>query len=310
MNRRKWGVGEGILLCAGWGLCGAVLQVCYGEVPWKSMAWPVSSYVLLGYGVCLGVGYAILRHTSWISFLTSCRAAVPALLGVWMMTLLMGLFSQVPDGWAAREAGFLHRIAHSWPFAGLYVWLSILLAGVVLRRGELLWQRRSISVSDVSFCCFHFGLWLVLVAGALGYADEVRLRLPLRAGVIQHKALDDQGKLYELPFGVQQDTLLWEVDVRSESPLPAFVGVELCLHPLRGEVQRESVRVNHPVQLAGWILYVIGYESDVVTSEKTGVLEAVRNPWLPGMQVGIGCLMAGAMGWLVRFPQRKKEGLV
>ncbi|EJX03447.1 ResB-like protein [gut metagenome] len=298
---------KGLVLCAGWGVCGAVLQCCCGEVPWEKGAWPVSGYLLLLYGGILGVGYVLLRRASLLRQLTSCQVAVPALLGVWGVTLLMGLFPQVPEGLAAREAGFLHRVGASWPLLGLYTWLSLLLGWVVLYRGEQLWRRRSWTVSDLSFCCFHLGLWLVGVAGALGHADEIRLRLPLRTGVVERRVLDGQGKLYELPFGVKQEGLLWQHASGQPPALPSLAGVEVGLYPLQGKPQKKQVRVNRPVKIDGWSLYAMGYEGETGVSGQVGILEAVYNPWIPGVQAGIVCLMAGAVGWLLQTPSRRKE---
>jgi hypothetical protein len=53
------------------------------------------------------------------------------------------------------------------------------------------------------------------------------------------------------------------------------------------------IAVNKPIRIAGWKLYQIGYDENMGKYSKLSVLEAVRDPWLPMVYVGIILLMLG-----------------
>lgn len=53
------------------------------------------------------------------------------------------------------------------------------------------------------------------------------------------------------------------------------------------------IAVNQPIRIAGWKLYQIGYDENMGKYSKLSVLEAVRDPWLPFVYVGIILLMLG-----------------
>ncbi|MGC8804044.1 MAG: cytochrome c biogenesis protein ResB, partial [Bacteroidales bacterium] len=59
------------------------------------------------------------------------------------------------------------------------------------------------------------------------------------------------------------------------------------------EPQIYRIAVNKPIRIAGWKLYQIGYDENMGKYSKLSVLEAVRDPWLPFVYVGIILLMLG-----------------
>lgn len=55
------------------------------------------------------------------------------------------------------------------------------------------------------------------------------------------------------------------------------------------------IEVNNPPKIAGWRLYQLSYNQRMGKWSDMSVIEAVRDPWLPVVYVGIIMLFAGAM---------------
>lgn len=56
-----------------------------------------------------------------------------------------------------------------------------------------------------------------------------------------------------------------------------------------------QIEVNKPYSLAGWSLYQAGYNQEMRKWSNLSVLDAVRDPWLPVVYVGVFMLLAGAL---------------
>jgi hypothetical protein len=56
-----------------------------------------------------------------------------------------------------------------------------------------------------------------------------------------------------------------------------------------------KLEVNKPYRLNGWKLYQLSYDTELGKYSKRSVIEAVKDPWLPVVYVGIFMLLAGAV---------------
>jgi hypothetical protein len=67
-----------------------------------------------------------------------------------------------------------------------------------------------------------------------------------------------------------------------------------------------QIEVNKPYTIRGWTIYQSGYDQQMRKWSTVSVLEAVHDPWLPVVYVGVSFLLAGAlyMFWIGR---NKKE---
>ncbi len=63
-----------------------------------------------------------------------------------------------------------------------------------------------------------------------------------------------------------------------------------------------KLKVNKPYRLNGWKLYQLSYDTELGKYSKRSVIEAVRDPWLPAVYLGILMLLGGAvyLFWLGR----------
>ena len=114
---------------------------------------------------------------------------------------------------------------------------------------------------------YHLGLCVVLVCGLLGSLQTQTLRIQLQEGIPERKAVDAKGLVHNL----DQTYLLHRSD--------------LSVFTAAGQEIRGSVAVNHPMKVDGWRIYA--YDE--------GVFLLVKNPWLPGVYLGIYLMLAAAL---------------
>ncbi len=53
------------------------------------------------------------------------------------------------------------------------------------------------------------------------------------------------------------------------------------------------LEVNHPIDVAGWKLYQMSYDTEAGRWSKFSIIELVRDPWLPAVYLGFYMIMAG-----------------
>ena len=80
MWNKPWTLREGFIICCGLVMAGLMLELSIGPVNWDSFAWPANVIVLAGLIVLCVTMYLLRRWVYAFRFLTTYRAAVPALL--------------------------------------------------------------------------------------------------------------------------------------------------------------------------------------------------------------------------------------
>jgi hypothetical protein len=78
-------------------------------------------------------------------------------------------------------------------------------------------------------------------------------------------------------------------------PEPKKYRSNIVLTEKNQSTKNVTVEVNKPVKFMGWNLYQVGYDSDKGKDSKLSILEAVSDPWLPVIYIGIFMLIAGAL---------------
>lgn len=182
MWNEPWGYKEGVMMGAGLLVTGCLLQVTVGGIEWGWMAFPVNVIVLFLFLASLGVMHAFRRKVYGLDWLGRYPAAVSSLCWAVGMTVVMGCF----------------RMFSSWPFVLLYAWMTVVLGMTVLRAGfPFRWRK-------VPFLLNHTGLFVVLVAAALGHADMRRLRMTAFLGRAEWRAQDEATRqMVELPWAIE-----------------------------------------------------------------------------------------------------------
>lgn len=73
-----------------------------------------------------------------------------------------------------------------------------------------------------------------------------------------------------------------------------------------GQTDTATVIVNEPVKVGGWNLYQLSYDERMGKWSKLSIIEAIRDPWLPIIYVGIFMVIAGAL-YLFTIGKTPKE---
>lgn len=197
MWNKPYGLQEGTAIVIGLMLIGVILQLGIGPIDWKFFAWPVNIIVLLFFVVILFIVY-ILRSKLYIGhFMTSFQAAVPAIAGTVVLSLLMGLTRQVSgDQPPADKLGFT-RMTSCWPFILVYFWMTSIVGEVALK------QLRHFRIYKIPVLISHVGLFIVLTCATLGNADMQRLKMYCNQGVPEFRAIDNDNNVHELEISVR-----------------------------------------------------------------------------------------------------------
>lgn len=193
---RPWGFKEGCLIGAGLLVTGWLLQITIGEIDWSLFAYPVNIIVLVVYLGGIVAMHCLRKRVYFFGWMSHYTAAVSSLLWVAGITVVMGLIRQAPSGHPADVLGF-SRMLSAWPFVLLYIWLVTVLGLTTLRAGfPFRWKK-------LSFLLNHAGLFIALVTATLGNADMHRLRMTTRIDNAEWRAIDEHGKLIELPLAIE-----------------------------------------------------------------------------------------------------------
>lgn len=208
---------------------GFILHLITGEIIWSYFAFPLNLLMLGLYILVLLVLFFLRFRLSFVRWTMSYYAAIPALMWVVLFTLLMGVIEQFP---ASRVGGAaLNRMLSFWPFVLLYLWMTTIVGMVSLK------HLVAFRLSRVPFLLNHLGLFLCLVTVSLGSADIQRLRMTVRVGQEEWRAVDAVGTVHGLPFSIRLKKFLIDeyppklmlVDNRSGQALPHGAPVYLML---------------------------------------------------------------------------------
>ena len=73
-----------------------------------------------------------------------------------------------------------------------------------------------------------------------------------------------------------------------------------------GNIDTTKLIVNEPIRIEGWQLYQLSYDQKLGKWSKLSVIEAIKDPWLPVIYVGIFMVIAGAL-YLFSIGKTPKE---
>ena len=193
---RPWGFKEGCLIGAGLLVTGWLLQITIGEIDWSLFAYPVNIVVLVLYIAGIVAMHCLRKRVYFFGWMSHYTSAVSSLLWVAGITVVMGLIRQVPSGHPSDMLGF-SRMLSAWPFVLLYIWMVTVLGLTTLRAGfPFRWKK-------LAFLLNHAGLFVALITATLGNADMQRLKMTTRIDNAEWRAMDEHGKLIELPLAIE-----------------------------------------------------------------------------------------------------------
>ena len=222
MWNKPWKYLEGIAICIGLLVTGALLQVSMGPVEWLMFMWP-ANIVALGLLVCVLVLVYVLRSRVYLfRFMCQPEAAVPALATASLLTVVMGLTRQVAEGHPAIDPVGLSKMLSFWPFVLVYLWNVVIVAEVAI------FQIAHFRMRCLPSLLCHLGLFVFVTCGVLGSADMQRLKMYCEEGKPEWRALDNFREVHELPIAIELSKFTIDeyppklalFDSKSGTPLP------------------------------------------------------------------------------------------
>ncbi|MFI3240082.1 MAG: cytochrome c biogenesis protein ResB [Bacteroidales bacterium] len=192
-----WGYPESLVIVIGVIVIGFLLQLCVGAFDFYIIASPVNYIVgvaILFISILLG---AFAKSNHIVRFFSSLSLSVTQILAILLLSIIMGLIPQLGDGGDAKSALGFELMTRNWGFVLLYTFMVITLGAIVVRR------LIAFSIKDLSFYLNHIGLWLLLVASALGAADMERYIMYVNEGDTQWRVYADNGAVKELPIAIE-----------------------------------------------------------------------------------------------------------
>lgn len=248
MWNKPWKLTEGFLIGGGLVVVGLLLQISVGGINWEAFAFPVNIVLLAVYWLAMMAMYALRGRVYAFRFVTSYASAVPALVYAVVLTAIMGLTRQVPEGHPSADPLGLSKMLSQWAFVWVYLWLSVIVAQVTIHRlVHFRWR-------DVPFLLNHTGLLVVLLCATLGNADMRRLKMTVHLSSPEWRATDNNGKVYSLPIAMQLKRFTIEeyppklmlVDAKTGSPIPKEKPATLLLDSVfrSGSLMGWHIRLN------------------------------------------------------------------
>ena len=171
MWNKPWGMKEGFAIGIALIVIGLVLQFSIGAVEWGLLRWPVNIIILVVFVVAAVVLFFLRSKVHALRYFATLPCAVPALVLTALITIVMGLTRQVPDGQQATDFLGITRMLSFWPFVLLYVYVAFILSQVTLvQLTHFSWRKLPSLFS-------HVGLLMSLLTATLGSADMQQLTM-------------------------------------------------------------------------------------------------------------------------------------
>ncbi len=281
MRNKPWKMKEGFAIGIGLIAVGVVLQLAVGPVAWGAFAWPINGVVMAAFVAVIALTYILRKRVYAFKFLGTNHAAIPAMALAVVLTIVMGLTIQSPDGnWFSNMLSF-------WPFVLVYMLIALILGQVIINRTmHFRWKR------DIPFMLNHLGLFLAMTTATLGNADVQRLRMIATEGQPEWRAVADNGMVKTMPMSIELKKFIMET---YDDGSPKRYASVLKIAEKQGEVFEATIDVNKPIVVDGWKIYQYGYDTSMGAESKISILELVSDPWLPLVYAGIFMMLGGAV---------------
>ena len=288
MWNKPWSMKEGFLIGGGLLMVGLALELSVGQVKWDAFAWPVNGYVFGGFLALIAIVFLLRKKVYAFQFLGTYQAAIPAMVYAVTLTIIMGLTRQKVGG------TWLNDMLSFWPFVLIYVYITVILGAVTLKRLYQIVNRQSSNRKwfDLPFLLNHLGLFLALTTATLGNADMQRLKMITAVGEPEWRALDANGAVKEMPLAIELKRFIMET---YDNGSPKRFASEIQILTKTKKNIETVVDVNKPYEVDGWKIYQYGYDTQRGAQNQISILELVSDPWLPLVYTGIFMMLAGTV---------------
>ena len=286
MWTKPWNMKEGFLIGGGLIFAGLMLELSVGPVKWDAFAWPANGIVLAVFLAIIDYLFLLRKKVYAFQFIGTYHAAIPAMVYAVVLTVIMGLTRQQVNG------TWLNNMLSFWPFVLIYVYLTVILGVVTLKRIHSLTSHLSPLTSNIAFLLNHLGLFIALTTATLGNADMQRVKMICSVGQPEWRAMEQGGGVKEMPIGIELKKFIMET---YDNGAPKRFASEIQILTKTGKNIGTTIDVNKPYEVDGWKIYQYGYDTQMGAKSQITILELVRDPWLPLVYTGFYMMLAGAV---------------
>lgn len=266
---KPWSFKEGFTIGAGLLITGFLLQCSIGPLAWSHFKFPLNIIILVLLLVAITCCYLFRNQIYAFKFLTSGSAAIPSLFYTALLTIMMGLIPQVNEvGEIGIKLGLNHMLTF-WPFVLTYFWMTIIVGMETIN--QIINKRHWSSLIS------HAGLFIALVTATLGNPDMQRLKMTVKMGKPEWRAVDDEGNIIELNLAINLHQF------KIDEYAPKLVIIDNTDGQPLPKKQPQSVIVenkNTIGQLLDWHIKVdqrLDYAAQVTTQDSTTVMARYVN---------------------------------
>lgn len=271
-----WGYRESIIVVTGVLLIGTILQMVVGPFNFFLLASPIN-WILAGVILFLCVLMGLRPHkSSFVRWFSGAPFSVVIILALLFLTIIMGLVPQITGAHHSHHFLGWDAMTSSQPFVLVYLITLLSLGTLLVRRlSHFRW-------SDYAFHLNHIGLWLLLLAAGLGYADIERYVMHVLEGETEWRVYDDGNNMKELPIAIE----LKDFDMDVYPPKLAIIDRETGdVQPL-GKPQYFSLDAKEVHgTLAGWSIDVKQYIHNAVRSSDSTYREVPMPGATPAVEI-------------------------
>ena len=285
MWKKPWSMKEGFAIGAAIIAVGIMLQLAFGPIEWSLCRWPVNIALLAAFVLTIVTIHSTKESLYAWRFLSTPKAAVPALACARGLTVVMGLIRQTPDG------TWLHGMLTFWPFVLAYVYMTLIVGLVAMKQISRIANRHATRATYTSLVS-HIGLFIALTTATLGNGDMRRMKMITAVGETEWRAIDDNHAVAELPIAIELERFIME---KYDDGSPKRFASDIHITTKSGKDLRTTVDVNKPAEVEGWKIYQYSYDTEAGEKSKISIFEIVKDPWLPAVYTGIYMMIAGTI---------------
>ncbi len=252
-----WGYAQSLVVVAGILIVGQLLQFAIGSFNFYLLTAPVNwltGLVILAVALLCGTIYRLSWFVQWFSGRAMSVCLIMALM---LLSLIMGLIPQLTQEQPVQSLLGWELMTRNWALVFIYLLTLLSLGMLVVRR---LW---TFNRHHYAFYLNHIGLWLLLAAAGLGYADMERYVMHVYEGATEWRVYGSDNQIKELPIAIE----LNDFDMDVYEPRLALIDRR------SGEVQPSSNPQYFPIDQD----VAIGRLGECDISVKEYIHEAVRS---------------------------------
>ncbi len=112
--------------------------------------------------------------------------------------------------------------------------------------------------------------------------------------------------------GIMRPPVLLQLNERYSlamtQPEPREYSSQIEIMDAQGNIELAKLIVNEPIKVMGWNLYQLSYDERLGRWSRLSVIEAIRDPWLPVVYLGIFMVIGGAV-YLFTIGKKPEEDL-